>query len=250
MKFSSYLLVFPLIFAAVPAHATSTAWCWLDSNSDNCKQAQEEVKVAKALSELESIEQRTVFGGSEAQLGPVEKRKLELRDAVAPVEGLIYAQGMRADVEPSDWDFKRFDGNLPWLRSLQFAPADKRCEMLTLAYIFAVWKLDTLEPETPILSMKDIRIKVETDAVLRERRRAAWQLRYLHFIPTAVIPADCQHIAVEAEKRWNFIFTKRRALGFAIGMCGRPMSAHYLDDEVENKTRTAPEEWHHNWDER
>lgn len=157
-----------------------------------------------------------------------------------------------------NWNFESWpekkDG---WTKKLRAEKTDaERCRRLRLVYARAIARLDTLTPEHSIDGIFDIMIDKDKPldaATRRDRERAAWELRYFftrdkkgriqETLKEKEIPADCHPMMAAARKRYEFIFTERRPLGIAIGMCARPMSAHYVDDDEKNPGWVQPQGW-------
>jgi hypothetical protein len=207
----------------------------------------EDLMVLRA--KVEALEQVATYGGPEKQRCGADQTIQQMCKLIVPFEFQLKLAGIEGHSLPPDESYEHWDGKLLWASRLHGENDVKRCKDLHLAYIFAVYGLTTEEPSVPIHGMKDMRIKkhdgtwISDDALLKDRERAAWQLRFIQSTPRELVPALCLEIVQEAEKRWKFIYSaERRPLGFAIGMCGRSLSAHYLDDEVNN-TRSAPKGW-------
>ncbi len=130
------------------------------------------------------------------------------------------------------------------------------CHTYKHLYLYSFWKLLKLVPSFDYQSFYDLIEQVEDSNkekfyFLKDIKRAIWTLRFLKVLNSKKIVSDCNinslSLVEEFEKRYDFIFNfkprKRRPLGFAVGMCGRPMNSHYLDDLVEGKTREKPSNW-------
>lgn len=217
--------------------------------------------IDEAIQNIESWEQR-MLGGSPAEkraerrgillaygqmTGPFREKFKELgfAERLAPPEG--WQPGPRR---------RSWPGQQAWLARLSAAPPPERCDLLELAYVFAVTTLARMEPSSPITASGPGRAVVEEkdEAFLRDERRAAWILRYVAAVPKSLFPENCHCHAAgyclyeEASARWNFVFGPmfpiegneqpgqapqyRRPIGFAELMCGRSMNAHYIDSEV------------------
>jgi hypothetical protein len=85
----------------------------------------------------------------------------------------------------------------------------------------------------------------------RDRERAKYAFRWLASIPAEQFPVDCRgpyrrSLYDEFQLRYDSIegeLPARKPLGFAIGMCGRTMNAHYIDDMVVDGTQDSPYGW-------
>jgi len=130
------------------------------------------------------------------------------------------------------------------------------CHTYKHLYLYSFWKLLKLAPSFEYDSFYSL-IELE-DATGLERfnfikdiKRAIWSLRFLKLLNSKKIISKCEinsiSLVKEFDKRYDFIFNfipkKRKPLGFAVGMCGRPMNSHYLDTYVESKTRKQPKNW-------
>ncbi len=130
------------------------------------------------------------------------------------------------------------------------------CTTYKHLYLYSFWKLLKLAPSFNYQSFYDLIEQTEDSDkekfyFIKDIKRAVWALRYLKVLNSQKIVKQCfvNSISIidEFEKRYDFIFNfkpvKRRPLGFAVGMCGRPMNSHYLDDFVQSKSRKKPSNW-------
>ncbi len=82
-------------------------------------------------------------------------------------------------------------------------------------------------------------------------QRGAWAFRRLSALSKDQKLESCRVeervLQNEAQLRFDYLFNydlvKKRPLGFAIGMCGRPMNSHYIDPLIESKKREFPTVW-------
>ncbi len=182
---------------------------------------------------LEREEQTCVYGRNQETVCEGQRRLLN--EIVEPLKAAFAFYDIKATRPFDSWDFKTWNAEEKnaWEERISNISDENLCKALELAYIFSVWQVSVLEPTTPVQSMRDILVKEMTEEIRSDQRRAAWPFRYLHFLDKKVFPAACSELKTETELRWDFIFkTKpmRKPLGFAVGMCGRPMNAHYIDD--------------------
>jgi hypothetical protein len=250
MKTKKLITAFAVLFSSIPALAQvapeQPAVCGAQTSPDSVGLALEGVQ-----SKMEAIEQISSFGTRENQECGARLMREEETALLEPWSAQIGAAGIVTHDLDYNWDEKSWSGQGQWLASLGNADASGRCRMLRMAYIMAVYRLDTLDPSVEIRTMKDMRLRdshgntlIDDEALRIDRARASWELRYLRGIPAALIPQSCAGVVAEAGKRWNFIHdSDRRPLGIAYGMCGRPLAGHYLDDEADAGARPHPAGW-------
>jgi hypothetical protein len=193
------------------------------------------------------------------------------------LETVISQKDFADPAPPADWDGKNWSEANCWLTALTSAAADSaRTETLVKAvYARAVIKLATLNPTMtdpashsscpfgatifyPInkdLARLSAAEKAEIDAPERDRMRALWELRYFDLPPNVVSKVTgrgVKDIISDGAARRRFVNeiemfgnepSRRRALGWAYGMCGRSMNAHFLDEWVDAGTRPIPAGW-------
>ncbi len=155
------------------------------------------------------------------------------------------------------YSLKEWDDLESWKQEFTNAPQTlDRCELLESAWLNSLLRLQVLEPSKAICRFSDILCENPKELEYRnDMARAFWELR---FFDAGIKPkmlqsysrssgmCDENQLWKKASKRIAFLKDtkiRRRPLGYAIGMCGRSMTAHYLDDEVVGKKEKTPEGW-------
>ncbi len=243
MKIRSFILMSLL--------ALSTGSAWAQTSPSSLIQSSEIDRVLHQVLEHEQQSFQAINQNEKVQAW----WKHAFETLVSPVQERFRARDLLGEVSPDQLDLWLMDaqaGNLDtwsgvstWKSAFLGASDQGRCEELALAYIAAVWQVSTMPPESPIVSGIDsFLIGISAEIAGKERARATWVFRYLRSIAVEDVPLNCQWIKVDADLRWDFIMKgDRRALGFAVGMCGRPMNAHYIELEIDKGTKEIPSSW-------
>lgn len=205
------------------------------------------------LKRLEEKEQTCFFGSPYYQ----ERKSAVLRDEIAEIQGwlapVFKAEGIEMDdLADPKWDLKEWPGSKEWIGRLSKLDPSQRCVALERAYAFAITQMSLLDPTVPIEGYQDLLLESETKVppdVQSDRKRAAWAFRYLSSVPDDLYPKECYCVTKSrclkeiVRSRYRYIFSNRRPLGYAYGMCGRSMNAHYLDDDVTANRLPEPAGW-------
>lgn len=203
----------------------------------------------KATRERFEAEEQVCFQGPPRLVAPrVEEQQRLLLDILETASADFRRAGIRASDPPQGWNYRtwRDEQSEQWLHLFDVAGEERRCELVELAYLFAVGQVTTLESTVPIRGIRDILIAAgdeKREDIVRDRGRAAWAFRYLYALRARDLPDACWSVFAEGLKRRAFLFTDRRPLGIAYGMCGHPMNSHYLDEEVSLRLRPEPPGW-------
>lgn len=215
-----------------------------------------EVTPKAALERLLELEQVIPQGGVPGQLAWETTFREKTAAAAAPMLPLLAAHGITLESPPSGWlartdrDFA-WNGQAVWLSTFSALSDSQRCERVTLAYLYAVWRVTGLTAEQPVLELNDLLIRDYTDqaALWRDRARAAWTFRFVHAIPAVNVPPACALYIKEAAARREYLFNDdKRPTGLARYMCGRPMNSHWADDDIDAGLRPEPYGWFHKVD--
>jgi hypothetical protein len=231
------------------------------------------------LKEVLSAEQICFVGTrfDDPQQPPAHLQRL--RRFLPALERVIRRQGFLQTLPPTDWNGKDWTDAARWLHVLDSTASSlhpSSTERLVKAiYARAVIELATLLPaaSTPDLESTYSRKhgifysvylnqekipsneKVFFDAVARDRLRALWELRYFNVSKglMAKVSSPCiRQILADGVARRCFVdevdssgerLSRRRALGWAYGMCGRSMNAHFVDELIDAGLRPEPIEW-------
>jgi hypothetical protein len=212
--------------------------------------------------DVDTLEQQCRFGGPEAQI-PFATRQIarfrNLESRLTTPDDLYDRYGLaRADVT-DDFTASKDDSTATfdqgeWYENYLALDDAEKCDAVRTAYFFGVFGLVTVPPLVPILGFRDVVFddhaapatpeeRERLAKKIEERRIAAWQLRYIKALPASDIPDGpngCRDVKVDADLRWTAIWDIHRALGYAIGMCGRPNASHYRDEALVNQ---APPGW-------
>lgn len=239
----------------------SQASCGVTTNDQNV------INLNDSIEQFEHIEQRCISGASEAQearkyyLKSIDKVILPFRDEfirLGLLEGDIKTNPIGQitnQLPPENWQRgKNFKGRDEWIEKLTKASKNERCQLIKMAYLSSMWKIIKLKPGYDYQQFSDLLLPREAnnEELLRyqeDQKKASWAMRFVTHLPDNIDPnkecllKDNRGILQEAALRENFIYDKkfnRKPLGFAIGMCGRPMNSHYIDQLVINNERKDP----------
>jgi len=233
--------------------------------------------VACVLNEVVAIEQLCLSGTRFDAPQKVPPHLERLKRFLPKLDAALAQVGLLDDKAPSGWDGEHWVGQRRWLRVVRgcSAPnADSGTNLLNAIYARAIIRLATLSP-TPCdrgigMNREEgfgmfYRVPTKSDrlssaqlsfvnASEKDRLRAMWELRFFNVsaeIVSSVSPS-VKKLLIEGRARLRFVSEsetdqekplRRRALGWAYGMCGRPMNAHYLDDAVAKGKCPKPAGW-------
>jgi hypothetical protein len=213
---------------------------------------------AEILKRLRNLEQICFSGNPEDQ--KLAARMVDVR--ILDLQKILEERAQKEDLEARDApesylaqeaELDQWPGRDVWL--LRFAAKNDRqkCELIELISALTVARLSTLKASKDICGFNDF-ICRDTDDVLfqKDLKRLRWELRYLASLNPSEIPeepASCRRRHQEALERLAFAqpdpqYDQHRwPMGRAFGMCGRGMSAHWIDDDVVAGKKETPVGW-------
>jgi len=210
------------------------------------------------LARVRNLEQICIMGSPEDQMKrtpQIDERILDLRRIL---ETRAQNAGLNAEEAPEDYltaETPRWNSEPVWKMRFDAASPERRCELVELATALSIARLSTLPASKQICKFQDFICDDSKEKLFqRDLRRLQWELRYLSSIDEKDLPQrpeTCRKNLIEAKLRLSFAAPKesdtahRWPLGRAIGMCARPMSAHYLDKDFIDGKSSAPEAWSH-----
>jgi|GEM_PF-4443228 len=133
----------------------------------------------------------------------------------------------------------------------------KNCSTLKHSYLSSMTQLLRLAPSFDYHALWDIFYSLgdtgpEKSKLIKDQTRLAWQFIDLIALSSFKSLKSCKFkgssylIVQEFRLRLGMGFEQEflhKPLGFAIGMCGRPMNSHYADRFIDNKEREVPSNW-------
>lgn len=192
---------------------------------------------------LEYLEQVSVVGNIRKQIPFARRMKHKLVRTAGPLMPLFKQNG----IELTDsHQFVTLDPSVDrWRERLKKMDSKQFCAAAELALAAGILAVDVIPPSQPIRNFMDVLVdeRHPSPDVTRDRARALWTFRYINALPQHWFPKECLEVAKTAKIRTDYIFDRHKPLGAAIGMCARPMNAHYIEAEVEARRMQEPEGW-------
>ena len=257
--FLRFLGVVLALFIVVPSHAFD----WeLDQNPPEfilqLNKEDSERSVSSLFQRFQRLEQICFSGVDQTTLnaaGRVDVRMESLAEAL-----MRHRQSAGLPVNEATKDFlsgittvKNWVGRAVFLEKFRALSVEARCQQVELLLASSAARVGTLKPSIKIQGFDDFLCEDSNDPLyLQDLRRYNWEFRHLMAIEEddlAGASDACLFQLKEAHLLYNFIqpnlehSAQRWPLGRAFGMCARPMSSHYLDDEVVDESRSEPLGW-------
>jgi hypothetical protein len=221
---------------------------------------------AELLARLRNLEQVCIMAAPAEQLKRAQRIDERIMDLRNILEVRAKSEAFESLEAPEDYlsaetpTWKMKEG---WRARVEAASPERRCEWVELLSAVAVARLSSIPASKPICKFQDFICEDASDKLfVRDTRRLNWELRYLSAIDSKELPPkpeSCRANLSEMKERLQFgepakdKGANRWPLGRAIGMCGRPMSAHYLDQAYMDGKTSEPKAWKFNpqvgWDE-
>lgn len=135
-----------------------------------------------------------------------------------------------------------------WREKFLAKKSKQKCEVIEYAYAVALARISLAPSIKPIECYKDTQCaNYKSELFQKDLRRLMWELRYFTSLDSKDIPTGCKHYHDEMLERLSYATPKEGAglkqrwvMGRAIGMCGRTMSAHYIDFKVSSNQVPTP----------
>jgi hypothetical protein len=221
---------------------------------------------SELLARLRNLEQVCIMAAPEEQLKRAQRIDERIMDLRKILEVRAKSEGLESLDAPEDYLSSKnptWQMQDVWKARVEAASPERRCEWVELLSAVAIARLSTIPASKPICKFQDFICEDASDALfVKDSRRLNWELRHLATIESEELPPkpeSCRANLSEMKERLQFAepskdkSANRWPLGRAIGMCGRPMSAHYLDQAYMDGKTSEPKAWKYNpkvgWDE-
>jgi hypothetical protein len=208
------------------------------------------------LARLRNLEQVCIMTAPQEQLKRAQRIDERMMDLRKILESRAESEALETQDAPEDYlaaETPTWKLQSVWKARVEAASLERRCEWVELLSAVAVARLSTIPASKPICGFQDFICEDVSDKLfVRDTRRLNWELRYLAAIDSKDLPPkpeSCRANLSEMKERLQFAEpakdkgAHRWPLGRAIGMCGRPMSAHYLDQAFMDGKMSKPKAW-------
>ena len=220
------------------------------------------------IERLRKVEERTLGGSYSWIKEQVVLRQKEITQIALEKKAAFEALGFLEPVKippnwnPLTWQFKGTDTFLARLNATK--DPKELCRLSQLAYGYAIWQQNVIQPSTGVFSREDYvirdRDRWKNPTFMHDVRVSAWAMRFLETAAVErKIPKGCGPCYVRtngrkdfclddiAVERYNYVFfsetdtgSLRRPLGYAVDMCNKANAAHWRDRAQRDYGKRPP----------